>query len=190
MMRRLKLQMQMTVDGYVAGPNGEMDFMTWNWDDELNRYVGTLTEPVDCIVLGRKLAEGFIPYWASVAADPGHPEHSAGRTFTDTPKVVFSRTLRESPWSNTRLATGGLDDEITRLKSEAGSDIIAYGGAAFASALIRHGLIDEFHLLINPVAIGNGMAIFSEPGSRQELRLVKASQFACGVVALHYGVRS
>ncbi len=69
-MRKLKLQVQMSVDGYIAGPNGEMDWMAWNWDDELNKYVTEITEPVDCIVLGRKLAQGFIPYWASVAANP------------------------------------------------------------------------------------------------------------------------
>jgi dihydrofolate reductase len=63
--RKLKLQVQMTIDGYMAGPNGEMDWTVWNWDDNLIQYVGDLTEPVDCIVLGRKLAEGFIPHWAN-----------------------------------------------------------------------------------------------------------------------------
>jgi dihydrofolate reductase len=64
-MRKLKLQVQMTVDGFIAGPNGEMDWLTFNWDNELKEYVGALTEPVDSIVLGRKLAQGFIPHWAA-----------------------------------------------------------------------------------------------------------------------------
>lgn len=165
-MRKLKLQVQMTVDGYIAGPNGEMDFMAWNWDNELKRYVDALTEPVDCIILGRKLAEGFIPHWAAVAANPSDPEFAAGKKFTDTPKVVFTKTLEQSAWNNTVLAKGDLADEITRLKTQDGKDIIAYGGAAFVSALIKHGLIDEFHLFINPVAIGNGMAIFKELGNK------------------------
>lgn len=185
-MRKLKLQVQMTLDGYIAGPNGEMDWMTFNWDDELKKYVEEITEPVDCIVLGRKLAEGFIPHWAAVAANQENPELTAGKKFTDTPKIVFSKTLRESAWDNTVLAKGDLAQEINALKNREGQDLIAYGGATFASALIRHGLIDEFHLFINPVAIGSGMAIFGELDGKQNLALVKSTSFGCGIVVLHY----
>ncbi len=185
-MRKLKLQVQMTLDGYVAGPNGEMDWMEWNWDEPLKQYVDDLTQPVDCIVLGRKLAEGFIPYWATVAATPDDPQFTSGRKFTDTPKVVFTKTLSASAWSNTTLATGNLADEINALKNRDGQDIIAYGGATFVSALIREGLVDEFHLFINPAAIGNGMPIFKELDGRQALTLVKSTAFGCGIVVLHY----
>ncbi|HEV7347523.1 dihydrofolate reductase family protein [Telluribacter sp.] len=185
-MRKLKLQVQITVDGYIAGPNGEMDWMTFNWDDGLKKYVTQLTVPVDCLVLGRKLAEGFIPYWASVAANPEALEHTAGKKFTDTPKVVFTKTMEKSEWDNTVLAKGDLIDEIIDLKNRQGDDIIAYGGATFVSSLIRHGLIDEYHLFINPVAIGTGMAIFNQPEGRQSLNLVKSTSFDCGIVVLHY----
>lgn len=185
-MRKLKLQVQMTVDGYIAGPNGEMDWIVWNWDEALKQYVTELTEPVDCIILGRKLAEGFIPYWAGVAADPDNPEVASGKQFTNLPKVVFTKTLDQSPWDNTVLAKGDLVDEITKLKKQEGQDIIAYGGATFVSALIKHGLIDEFHLFINPAAIGSGMAIFKELDHTQNLTLVKATAFDCGIVALNY----
>lgn len=185
-MRKLKLQVQMTVDGYIAGPNGEMDFMVWNWDDALKQYVETITAPVDCIVLGRKLAEGFIPHWAGVAANPDDEDFTAGKKFTDTHKVVFTKTLNQSEWNNTVLAKGELADEITQLKNQEGNDIIAYGGATFVSALIRHQLNDEFHLFINPVAIGNGMPIFKELDSKQDLALVKSTSFECGVVVLNY----
>ncbi|MCL4267331.1 MAG: dihydrofolate reductase family protein [Anaerolineae bacterium] len=185
-MRKLKLQVQMTVDGYIAGPNGEMDFMAWDWDDALKQYVEDITEPVDCIVLGRKLAEGFIPHWAGVAANPDHPEVAAGKKFTDTPKVVFTKTLDQSAWGNTVLAKGDLGDEITKLKNQDGNDIIAYGGATFVSSLIKHGLIDEYHLFINPAAIGNGMAIFKQLDGKQNLTLVKSIPFDCGIVVLHY----
>lgn len=174
----------MTVDGYIAGPNGEMDWMVWNWDDALKNYVEALTEPVDTIVLGRKLAEGFIPHWAGVAADAASAEQAAGRKFTDTPKVVFTHTLEQSPWQNTVLAKGDLAEEISRLKAGNGGDIIAYGGATFVSSLIEHNLVDEYHLFINPAAIGKGMAIFKE--GHKALALVKATPFECGIVVLHY----
>jgi dihydrofolate reductase len=185
-MRKLKLQVQMSVDGFIAGPNGEMDFVARNWDDGLKQYVTALTEPIDCIVLGRKLAQGFIPHWAGVAADPAHPEYTAGQKFTDTPKVVFTRTLEKSEWAHTVLAKGDLADEITRLKKQPGQDIIAYGGATFVSALVKHDLIDEYHLFINPAAIGSGLSIFKTLDRPQDLTLVKASAFACGIVVLHY----
>jgi dihydrofolate reductase len=185
-MRRLKLQVQMSVDGYIAGPSGEMDFLAWNWDDELNAYAQNLTDPVDCIVLGRKLAEGFIPHWAGVAADPEHPEHLAGKKFSSTHKVVFTQTLGKSEWENTVLATGDLAQEINKLKEQAGGDIIAYGGAKFVSALIEHRLIDDFHLFVNPTAIGSGMPIFQGLVSKQEFTLRKATSFDGGIVVLHY----
>jgi dihydrofolate reductase len=185
-MRKLKLQVQMTVDGYIAGPNGEMDFMVWNWDDALKHYVEMITAPVDCIVLGRKLAEGFIPHWAGVAANPDDEDFTAGKRFTDTHKVVFTQTLNQVKWNNTVLATGDLVTEMTQLKSQKGNDMIAYGGATFVSALIQHRLIDEFHLFINPVAIGNGMTIFKELDRKQDLTLVKSRSFECGIVVLNY----
>ncbi len=175
--------MQLSLDGYCAGPNGEMDWMTHEWDDALKQYVARLTEPVDCILLGRKLAEGFIPYWASVAADPQNPENEAGRKFTDTPKVVFSRKLQPPQWENAIFAKGNLADEIARLKQQPGSDMIAYGGATFASALISEGLVDEFHLFINPASIAGGLTPFT---GKTGLRLVQSKAFSCGVILLQY----
>ena len=185
-MRKLKLQVQMTVDGFIGGLDGELDWMEWDWDDELKQYVTDLTASVDCIILGRKLAEGFIPHWADVAANPDHPEFESGKLFTDTPKVVFTQSLDMSEWDNTVLAKGELVEEVTKLKKQAGKDIIAYGGAAFVSALIKHGLIDEFHLFINPVAIGDGLTIFGELDRKQSLTLVKSISFDCGIVLLNY----
>lgn len=181
----------MTLDGYMAGPQREMDWITWNWDDALKHYVEGLTAPVDSIVLGRKLAEGFIPHWAGVAADANSPELAAGKKFTDTPKVVFSKTLnashpQEAGWTNTVLAGNDLAGEINALKKREGGDIIAYGGAAFVSSLIREDLIDEYHLFINPAAIGKGLAIFGERENRKDLMLVKATPFDCGIVVLQY----
>src|SRR5580698_2301294 len=100
-MRKVKLQMQLSMNGFVAGPNGEMDWMTWNMDDGLKKYIIELTEPVDSIIMGRKLATGFIPYWADVASKPDDPQFSFGKIMHDTPKVVFTKTLDKSEWGNT-----------------------------------------------------------------------------------------
>jgi dihydrofolate reductase len=182
-MRKVKLQMQLSLNGFVAGPNGEMDWMTWNWDDALKKYVTDLTAPVDCIIMGRKLAQGFIPYWADVASRPDDPQFLFGKIMHDTPKVVFTKTLEKSEWENAVLAKGNLADEINNLKKQEGSDIIVYGGANFVANLIEDGLVDELHLFINPAAIGNGMSIFN---NKKNFKLVKATPFECGIVVLNY----
>jgi len=179
----------MTVDGFIGGPNGEMDWNVRDWTDDINQYVTAIVQSIDTIVLGRKLAEGFIPYWTNVARDMDHPENSAGRIFTNTRKVVFSKTLQRSEWENTTLADGDLVDEITALKAQPGKDIIAYGGATLVSALINHALIDEFHLFINPVAIGSGLTIFQELERRKNLALLHSIAFDCGIVVLHYALQ-
>src|SRR5688500_18497721 len=102
-MRKLKLQMQITVDGFVAGPNGELDWMTWNWDDKLKDFVSKFHDPVDTILLGRKMTDGFVDYWSSVLDKPESPEYDFAKKMIDTPKVVFSRTVTESKWINTTI---------------------------------------------------------------------------------------
>lgn len=185
-LRKLKLQVQMSVDGYIAGPNGEMDWMVWDWDDKLKEYVNELTESVDSILLGRKMTEGFISHWSNVMTKPDDPDHTFAKKMIDIPKVVFTKTLNKSDWVNTDIATGDLTDEINKLKNQNGKDIIVYGGASFDSSLIKAGLIDEFHLFVNPVAIGNGMTIFKDLNEMQKFTLVKSIAFDCGIVVLHY----
>ena len=136
-MKKLKLQVQMSVDGFICGPNGEMDWLNWNWGVDIKNYVTDLTNSIDTILLGRKLAEGFIPHWADVKTKPDHPEYEAGKIFTDTPKYVFSKTLTKSLWGNTTVVNGDLVSEINKLKNQPGKDIIAYGGAEFVSSLIN-----------------------------------------------------
>lgn len=185
-MRKLKLQVQITVDGYIAGPNGELDWMEWNWDKDIKQFVEDLTNPVDCIILGRNLAEGFIPHWAKVAINPENPEYASGLKFTNTHKVVFTKTLNESQWDKTVLAKGNLEKEINKLKRQDGGDIIAYGGAEFVSSLIKEDLIDEYHLFINPTAIGKGMAIFSNLNEKLKLNLNNSKLFECGIIVNSY----
>ena len=184
-MKKLKLQVQISVDGFIAGPNGEMDWLVWNWDEGLMDYVRSLTEPVDTIVLGRKLAEGFIGAWQARAENPETADAGAHK-MNDTPKVVFSKTLESIDGKNVTLNKGDLTEEITALKNQEGGDLIAYGGADFVSSLIKNNLIDDYHLFVNPVVLGKGMGIFSDIATKQNLKLVEAKAFECGIVVLHY----
>ena len=189
-MRKLKLQVQITVNGFIARPGGELDWMTWNWSDDIKAYVTDLTNSMDTILLGRKLAEGFIPYWADVKANPDHPENEAGKIFTDTPKIVFSKTLNKSLWDNTTVVNGDLVSEIKKLNEKTGKAIIVYGGAEFVSSLIKEDLIDEYHLFVNPVAIKAGLTIFDKISEMKKLSLTNSKQFECGINLLYYKVNA
>jgi dihydrofolate reductase len=185
-LRKIKLQVQMSVDGCIAGPNSEMDWLVGNLDDKLKKYVDGLTEPVDTILLGRKMTDGFISYWSNVMSKPDNPWNAIAKKMIETPKVVFTKTLNKSEWINTDIATGDLMDEISKIKSQNGRDIIVYGGASFDSSLIKEKLIDEFYLFINPVAIGTGMTIFKDLNEIQKFTLIESITFDCGIVLLHY----
>src|ERR671921_24525 len=168
-MRKLRLHVNMSVNGCIAGPNGEMDWMVGLKDDELIKYTFKLHEPVDTNLLGRKMTDVFISYWSDVMNKPDDPWYSFSKKMIETPKVVFTKTLNKSKWVNTDIATGDLTDEINKLKRQEGKeDIIVYGGASFDSSLIKEGLSDEFHLFVNPAAIGNGMTIFKELNGMQK----------------------
>ena len=106
----------------------------------------------------------------------------------EIPKIVFTKTLTKSNWINTEIAKGDLKDEITKLKSQEGKDLLVYGGASFDSSLIKEKLIDEFYLLVNPLIMGNGKTIFKDLKEIQKLTLIESKVFDCGLVLLHYEV--
>lgn len=176
----------MSVDGFIAGINGEMDWLEFNWSEDIQQYVTELTQSVDTILLGRNLAESFIPHWANVAGDSSHPEQSAGMMFTQMPKIVFSHTLTESKWENTDVSNGAFQEKINALKQASGKDMIVYGGGKFVSSLIKENLIDELHLFINPALLGKGMPVFQEISSMRKLQLLHSQTFDCGIIALVY----
>jgi dihydrofolate reductase len=132
------------------------------------------------------MAGEFISYWSDVVSKPNDPEYAFAKKMIETPKVVFTKTLDKTEWINTELATGDLKDEISRLKSQKGGDIIVYGGASFDSSLIKEKLIDEFYLFVNPVAIGKGKTIFKDLNEIQKLSLIESISFDSGIVLLHY----
>lgn len=186
-MRKLKLQVQLSLDGFHSGPNGELDWMTWGWDGKLKNYVTGITDPVDTILLGRKMIDGFSGYWENIVNNlPSDESYGFAMKMVETPKIVFTKTLTTLPWKNTTLATGDLVKEVSALKNQDGGDIIVYGGTEFVSNLLKEGLIDEYNLFINPTAIGNGHSIFASLDSKQSLSLKRSIGFDCGIVALQY----
>ena len=185
-MRKLKLQMQTTIDGFVAGPNGELDWMALPFDDELTDYENNLIDACDTILLGRKMTDGFMNYWEGVLKQPESPEYCFAEKMINTPKIVFSKTIKESKWRNTTLANGDIVEEIEELKKKNGKDIIVYGGANFVSNLIKENRIDEFHLFINPTAIGGGLEIFSNSENKFRLQLIQSQAYDCEIVVNTY----
>jgi dihydrofolate reductase len=189
-LRKLKLHVQMSIDGCIAGPNGEMDWMVGLLDDKIIKYENEFIESIDTILLGRKMTDVFISYWSDVIKNkPDDPWYAFAKKMIEIPKVVFTKTLNKSKWINTDIATGDLTDEIIKLKSRDGKDMVVYGGASFDSSLIKLGLIDEFLLFINPVAIGNGMTIFKDLTEIQKFNMVESIPFDSGEVLLHYEAR-
>ena len=188
-MRKLRLQVQMSVDGCIAGPNGEMDWMVGLLDDELIKYAYKITESVDTILMGRKMTDVFISSWLDVMNKPDDPWYAFSKKMIEIPKVVFTKTLNKSRWINTDIATGDLIEEVSKIKSQNGRDIVVYGGASFDSSLIKEKLIDELYLFINPVAIGNGMTIFKDLNEIQKYTLIESKAFESGKVLLRYEVK-
>ncbi|GAA3122024.1 dihydrofolate reductase family protein [Streptosporangium carneum] len=185
-MRKVILYMQLTVDGFTEGPEGEMDWL--KVDEETWRFINDLLDPADTALLGRVTYEVFESSWPEVAKDPSSPKEEVeyARWIEETPKVVFSRSLDRVGWKNTRLAKGDLAEEIAELKGQPGGNMILFGGIGIARAFMRLGLIDEYRLLVNPSLIGAGKPLFGDPEARADLRLIEAQTFASGVVGLYY----
>ena len=181
-MRKLKLQVQISVDGCVAtGPNDEQKWVTWAWD-EIKQYVLDLSDTADTEIIGRKLAVDYIPYWLDTFTKPGDPMYEVAKRFVAKRKIIFTKTLDKSEWENTHLAKGNLADEVKALKNQHGKDIIVYGGSSFVSALIKEQLIDEYHLFVNPVVLGRGWRIFDQIENWQQLQLKKSIVYKSGIV--------
>ncbi|MBV8251369.1 MAG: dihydrofolate reductase [Chitinophaga sp.] len=168
-MRKLKLQVHISVDGFVAGPNGELD---WIFTGASQQPVIDLADSCDTILMGRKMAPGFIEYWESVVDNkPDSKEIPLAQRMVNMRKVVFSRTLTSLNGRNVEVTNQDLATTVNALKMEPGKDIIVYGGAEFVSQLIEHNLIDEYHLFTKPTALGDGLRIFK---SRTALKLIKS----------------
>jgi dihydrofolate reductase len=181
-MRQVVLQMGVSLDGYVASDR-EHPGVAVPEDAELIRWKVDRLVNAGAHLMGRVTYEEMAAYWPRSTEPYAAP-------MNDIPKVVFSKTLGQASWPPTRIARGDLAAEIAALKDEPGPDVIAFGGASFAAALAGQGLIDEYCLFIQPVAVGSGQALFAELPAPLRLELIEARSFECGVVAHIYRPRN
>jgi len=183
-MRNVIYSMMVSLDGYVAAPDGSLDWVVI--DEELHTFVNDQQRDIDIYLHGRGMYELLAAYWPTADADPDAPAYIVefARIWRDMPKIVFSRTLQHVAW-NARLAQGSLANEIAALKAQPGKDV-DLGGPALAASAMKLGLIDECRLFVNPVVLGAGIPLFPPLQRPLNFRLVETRAFGSGVVYLHY----
>jgi dihydrofolate reductase len=180
-MRKVLLQMGLSVDGIVSGgPPGTSEAGAEQEDEAVRRWKLQSLHEVGTHIMGRVTYEAMAAYW------PFNGPAEYADLMNNIPKVVFSKTLTTAEWKESRIASGDLSEEIARLKSEPGKAIMAHGGARFVQALSQQGLIDEYRLVIRPVALGSGMPLFKDLVAPLRLRLVDSKAFADGTAICVY----
>ena len=178
-MRKLIMQLDLTLDGFNNEDNWpNYDPEAWQQRVEQDSTVGT-------VLMGRKIYEIFYPYWPAQANNPAASETNVAfsRWLDEIPKVVFSKTLEKTEWKNSRLVKTDLAEEVSRLKKQAGKDILLLHSSSIAQECMKHGLIDEYWLNILPIALGSGLPLFKE---RVNLELLDSKPYPSGQVYLHY----
>jgi dihydrofolate reductase len=183
--RKVILSMTMTLDGYIAGNNDEMEFLRIS--DDLWAEMFKDLESVDTFLLGRKMYPGYSGYWRALLNDSSDSSNEAkfARLADKTQHIVFTRGDFKPDWKNTKVAHDPAE-EIARLRKQDGKDIIAWGGASFARELIRLGLVDEYRISLSPMLIGEGKSLFSDLKKKNELKLIDSRKLSSGVIILRY----
>lgn len=176
-MRKVIVQMSVSLDGFVAPLKGAKDHRSAPEDPMLKQLKLNWVRAAGIHAMGRVTYQEMATHWPTSTDDYAAP-------MNDLPKVVFSKTLENAEWHGTRIVRGDLGEEISALKHEPGADIIAYGGASFVQALARADLVDEYRLVINPIALGNGLPLFKDLSAPVMLELVQATTYPNGA-ALH-----
>jgi dihydrofolate reductase len=180
-MRKLVSFFFASLDGFHEGPGHELDWQLA--DDEFDAFDLEQLEEAGTFLLGRVTFEGFAEFWPTPAAFEMEPVRA--KIFSSLPKVVVSRTLRETQWENTTFIAADVDTEIRKLKEQPGKDILMIGSAKLTAYLIQAGLLDEMRVLVNPILIGSGIPAF--PVDRQvSLELLRSRQFVNGNMLLTY----
>mgnify|MGYP000505794544 CR=1 FL=1 len=194
-MRKIVLFMVMSLDGFIAGSQNELDFEIR--DEEIGRFlIPDLLQTVDSMVMGHELYKGFFQAWPAMAKNSNSPADLVefAHWVENSPKYVFSHTAAESldndEWKNTIMIEAQSDEEvvaeIAKLKQSPGKDITLFGGVRLAQTLVRLGLVDEYRFKIQPIALGSGQPLFKDLAQRMSLKLTFSKVFESGVIALYY----
>lgn len=186
-MRNLIFFMHTSLDGFVAGSNGEL-----NWvkvDDEIFDFVATMTAKADTALYGRVTYEMMQSYWPTAGDHPDASKHDREHSiwYKNVPKVVLSRTMSKEGLDNTTVISERLAVHINQIKEQDGKDILIFGSPSASHSLLGEGLVDEFWLFVNPILLGEGIPLFKGITEQVRLKLIESKTFTCGVIALHYG---
>jgi dihydrofolate reductase len=191
-MRKLIVSMNVTLDGYLSGPDCELDWHFKYWNSEMEDELCTQLAKADTILLGRITYEAMAKYWPSKLADPlcRGEGFAFANMMNSYAKIVFSKKITSAEWNNSKLLTGNLGDEISKLKNKPGKNIIVYGSGQLTNALIKAGMVDEYQLWLHPVILGKGKLLFKPFTERKDGRLnfilLSTERFTSGVILLHY----
>lgn len=179
-MRRLIMWNMVTLDGFFEGlKSWEIDWHEYAWGEELEQLSINQLKSADMLLFGRVTYQGMASHWPSATGEVADFMNSI-------PKIVFSRTLTEAEWSNTRLVKSNAQDEVASLKQQPGKDLFIFGSAGLSSTLTGNGLIDEYRLGLTPVVLGGGNPLFKPSQERLRLRLLEARPLKSGCVILRY----
>lgn len=198
MERKIIAALEVSVDGFIEGPNGEMDWAMME-DEETWRDVFEMLAHIDTFILGRKMYPVYEQYWLAVLTDPGGILPLSGRVASkneiayarladNRQHIVLSSTLDKVAWKTTRIVRNV--EDIRKMKQQPGKDMYAVGGATLVSSLMNLGLIDELRILVNPLILGGGKALFKDVKERHTLKLTGAKPLKSGKVSLTYSTRS
>jgi dihydrofolate reductase len=185
-MRNLIFFMHTSLDGFVAGLKGEMDWV--KFDDTMFDFVATMTDQADTALYGRVTYEMMQSYWPKAGEKLNATKHDKEHSnwYNRVSKIVLSKTMQETGLHNTKVIGDQLFENINKLKQQDGKNILIFGSPGASQSLLNLGLIDEFWLFVNPIILGIGMPLFKDITGTTKLKLVESKTFACGVIALHY----
>jgi dihydrofolate reductase len=185
-MRSLVSFMHVSLDGFVCGPNGEMDWI--KVDDEIFDYAGNRTSVSDTALYGRVTWEMMEGYWPTAADKPNASKHDIEHStwYNKVDKVVLSKSMKGKQLPNTVIISDDIEHRVKAIKQQAGKEIIIFGSPGATHSLMQLGLIDELWIFVNPILIGKGTPLFKDVQGVTKLELVESKQFGCGVVCLHY----
>jgi dihydrofolate reductase len=178
--------MHTSLDGFVAGLNGEMDWI--NVDDEMFEYAGKQTDMADTALYGRITYQMMDSYWPTAADQPNATKHDIqhSRWYNSVTKIVISKTLQQHNLRNTKIISDNIAEEIKKIKQQPGKNILMFGSPSIGHLLMHDNLIDDYWLFVNPIILATGIQLFKNIKDRINLKLLEKNVFASGVVGLHY----